>query len=58
MSDLLINNILNTASIDDDLCGQLEDHLRRMGAIDSDTNLCLSSVIEFGVPIDTFEQWY
>lgn len=58
MNEIYISDILNTSSIEDDLCGQLEDHLRRMGAIDSDSYLGLSSAIEFGIPIDTFEQWY
>ena len=58
MNEIYISDILNTSSIEDDLCGQLEDHLKRMGAIDSDSYLGLSSVIEFGIPIDTFEQWY
>jgi len=56
MHDFYINNILETSTLNDDLCAQLEDHLRRMGSIDAECPLDLASTLAFDFSTDAYDQ--
>lgn len=57
MNEIHISNILETATLIDDLSVQLEDHLRRMGSIDAECPLDLANTLAFDFPTDAHDQW-
>lgn len=46
MFEIHISAILINALIEDDLCGRLNDHLRRMGSIETECPLAMSGATD------------
>lgn len=58
MYDQLISNALQQLCFGDDLTIELEDHIRRMSALEAECPLDLASTIDFTLPMDTLDQRY